>query len=292
MKKSILLAVSLLAFNFTPVFGQPGAVPPPVPTYQQRLAAIQASAASALQSESSAPALTKFNLDFAGGPPVLLVEAIKKATGKPLNVIIPANAADADLPPLKMNDVVMPQLFEALAAASRETTTVHIQNMPPGALTQLSSSYGFNTADSPITDSSIWYFHAERPSPPAVPAPEKVSVFYSLSPYLDRGFTVDDITTAIQTGWKMAGDTATPELSYHKETKMLIAFGEPNKLDTIQKVLAALPSSKLTRNEVEELKRNVQNLQTQLETLSRKIALPAAPQNSVELKQHINSAGD
>ena len=70
---------------------------------------------------------------------------------------------------------------------------------------------------------------------------EKVCRFYSLAPYLDRGFTVDDITTAIQTGWKMAG-VIPPELNYHKETKLLIAFGEPDELKTIQDVLNALPT--------------------------------------------------
>jgi hypothetical protein len=52
---------------------------------------------------------------------------------------------------------------------------------------------------------------------------------------------VDDITTAIQIGWKMAGVTPSPELDYHKETKLLIAYGEPDQLQTIEDVLQALP---------------------------------------------------
>jgi hypothetical protein len=63
---------------------------------------------------------------------------------------------------------------------------------------------------------------------------------YLLTPYLDRGLTVDDITTAIQTGWKMLGYSPTPELSFHKETKLLIAVGDPNQLETIDRVLSAL----------------------------------------------------
>jgi len=61
---------------------------------------------------------------------------------------------------------------------------------------------------------------------------------------LERGTTVDDITTAIQTGWKMLGDEEAPTINFHKDTKLLIAVGEPNKLETIDAVLNALDSSK------------------------------------------------
>jgi hypothetical protein len=52
--------------------------------------------------------------------------------------------------------------------------------------------------------------------------------------------TVDDITTAIQTGWKMLGENDTPTISFHKDTKLLIAVGEPSKLEMINAVLGAL----------------------------------------------------
>jgi hypothetical protein len=68
----------------------------------------------------------------------------------------------------------------------------------------------------------------------------KVCRFYSLAPYLDRHITVDDITTAIETGWKMLGDSAPANISFHKDTKLLIAVGEPSKLETIDAVLKAL----------------------------------------------------
>ena len=51
---------------------------------------------------------------------------------------------------------------------------------------------------------------------------------------------MDDITTAIETGWKMLGDTSPPTISFHKDTKLLIAVGEPSKLETIDAVLQAL----------------------------------------------------
>jgi len=276
MKKTILLAASLLAFNLTPVFGQPAPILPSRPitpesvsqpaadNYQQRLREI---INAANPSQQPPPALTKFNLDFPGGTPKELVAAIEKTMGKPLNAIIPTEDADLQMPPLKMNDVVVPQLFAALEAASRRT--VAVSTGFGGNYSTFTSDYGFKTADSPLTDASIWYFHSDKPSMPPIVSTEQVCQFYSLSQYLDRGFTVDDITTAIQTGWKMAGVTPTPELNYHKETKLLIAYGEPNKLQTIQQVLQTLPSVnqdfwRQANNRIIELQMQVDQLKKQL----------------------------
>jgi hypothetical protein len=245
MKTSIRLATCLFALLLTPVFGQLVTPAPPLPspgapTFQTRLQTLINRANSP---QDPAPVLTKFNLDFPGGTPAELVKAIQKATGKPLNVIIPTEDADIQLPPLKMNDVVAPQLFTALEVASRKTVALQNFNFP-NSYSQFTTEYGFKTADGPISDTSIWYFHAEKPNLPPVISEAKVCRFYFLEPYLDRGFTVDDITTAIQTGWKMMGEKETPEISFHKETKLLIAVGEPDKLAVIDNVLNALAQSK------------------------------------------------
>ena len=117
MKKSILLAASLLALNLTPVFGQPNpnGTPPPAPNFQQRLKEI-VNSANAPQNQP--PALTKFNLDFPGGTPAELVKAIEKAMGKPLNAIIPDENADTKIPALKMSNVDVPHLFNAVVNMS------------------------------------------------------------------------------------------------------------------------------------------------------------------------------
>ena len=51
---------------------------------------------------------------------------------------------------------------------------------------------------------------------------------------------MDDITTAIKSGWDMQHIDPQPRLSFHKETKLLIAVGDPNQLDAIDAVLKAL----------------------------------------------------
>lgn len=196
--------------------------------------------------------LTKFSLDFPGGTPKQLVAAIEKAMSRPLNAIILPEHADVAIPPLKMNNVDVRQLFQALESTSRKTeayvTSTFGGVRPASSYQQMTTSYGFQT-QGPVSDESIWYFYVEKPTlPPAqVRTPAKVCRYFSLAPYLDRGHTVDDITTAIQTGWKMLGEEDTPKISFHKETKLLIAVGDPNRLETIDAVLQALKAS-LPRN--------------------------------------------
>lgn len=212
--------------------------------------------------------LTQFSLDFPGGSPSQLVKAIEKAMGKRLNVIISKEDEAVELPPLKMENVVLPQLFTALEVASHKA--VSFPN-GPSSYQQFNTGYGFKSADE-MTDTAVWYFHVEKPSLPPVVSTQKVCQYYSMAPYLDRGFTVDDITTAIQTGWKMAGVSPTPELSYHKETKMLIAYGEPDKLSTIGQVLGVLPQLKMSWEDKNNVLNGFRGLQQEIEKLNQQVA--------------------
>jgi hypothetical protein len=145
--------------------------------------------------------------------------------------------ADNSLPEFKMHSVDVAQLFSALRLASVKSDAYQKPGWADWQFYQ--TTCGFKT-EGKITDDSIWYFYVEKPVLPPAPPPHKVCRFYSLTPYLDRGATVDDITTAIETGWKMLGDTSPPTISFHKDTKLLIAVGEPSKLETIDAVLKAL----------------------------------------------------
>lgn len=213
--------------------------------------------------------LTSFNLDFPGGTPAELVKSIESATGKPLNAIIPTEDADIQLPPLKMNDVFTPQLFTALGRATIRYVAVNNMN---GSYSQNEEDYSFQTSDNPITDTSIWYFYAEKPTLPPVNSAEPTCRFFQLQSYLNHGFTVDDITTAVQTGWKMAGITSPPELNYHKETNLLIAFGKPDELDTIQNVLNTLPGTYLNPGELNSLVDHINKLESQVSDLTQKVS--------------------
>jgi hypothetical protein len=276
MKKIISLASCLLVLNGSLLLAQsppPLIAPPPNPvngsqSFQQRLGKIMSAAGNPDEQ------LPTFNLDFPGGSPRDLVNAIEKATGKPLNVIIKTDDNhDVTLPALKLNGVNVAQIFQALESIPTVGRS-DVGGIDP-ATGLPAPHYGFTTTGEP-TENSIWIFQpigSNNPSPfgtrfvnPRPAAPEKICRFYSLAPYLERGFTVDDITTAIQTGWKMEehglsdGKSNIPEVNYHKETKMLIAYGDDEKLRMIDSVLQTLPRTTASVSELDDIHKSVSNL--------------------------------
>lgn len=176
--------------------------------------------------------LLRFDLDFKGGTPEQLVQAISAAQGRHLNMIIPTEYAATQLPPLKMNSVTVPELFRALSSATRIGKEVRT-----GPATSQMDVDGVEfRSDGSVTNTSVWYLRKDG----FLRAPTSQCRYYLLEPYLKRGLTVDDVTTALQTGWRMAGEKDLPRLSYHKETTLLIAVGDPVQLGILETMLQAL----------------------------------------------------
>lgn len=209
------------------------------------------------------PEATRFDLDFPGGDPVTFVAAISKALGKEVNAIIPDEHKEVRLPAMKVRQVTVVQVFEALEIAStrlveRRTPTGYVPG--PGMPQQMNiQNYnersGFRTKGA-HTEDAIWVFYHEGSpkSPPEPPAKPYVALrFFQLAPYLETGTKVEDITTAIQTGWKMLddaeqpkpvfhNDAEQPKLTFHKDTKLLIVAGPEQKLNVVSEVLQQLPT--------------------------------------------------
>jgi hypothetical protein len=176
----------------------------------------------------------RFDLDFRGGAPDELVAVIEKATGKPLNVIIPEEyrsrreqSPRVSIPAMKVTNVTVPDLFDAIRMANVSQASGFMPGMQP------QYGYGFETRGQ--GEDAVWYFY-NRPAPAG---PLDVCRFYQLAGYLES-FTIQDITTAIQTGWDLLGVNPKPRLKFHPETKLLIAVGQPDELRTIEDVLAQL----------------------------------------------------
>lgn len=69
---------------------------------------------------------------------------------------------------------------------------------------------------------ALTFFH--RYDTPAIPleAREKACRFYQINPYL-KNYSIESITTAIETGWKMLNIADPPTIRFHKDTGLLIA---------------------------------------------------------------------
>lgn len=181
----------------------------------------------------SEPSLPRFDLSFSGGTPKDLVRAVEKETGQPLNVIIPEGRSEVKLPELHLKNVTMLELSDALKLSSQKQEA-HGNGK---SYFTYQTGYFFKTVPVPTTN-SIWVFYQDLPAFP--PEPARTCRFYQLAPYLESGYKVDDITTAVETGWKMLGNPNSANISYHKDTKLLIAVGDSDALALIDQVLTKL----------------------------------------------------
>lgn len=192
--------------------------------------------------------LTKFDLDFPGGTPEDLVKAVEKVIGKPLNTIIPDECSELKISAVSVKNVTVAQLFDALTSVSKKEVRYVGSSYDGfdagGKYDEHNTTYGFKSEGVP-SENSIWYFYWDKgPMPVTVHSPSpNVCKFYQLSPYLEAGYKVEDITTAVETAWKMFGVTNAPDISYHKDTKILIVVGEEDKVDLIGGVLKQLSTT-------------------------------------------------
>ena len=186
---------------------------------------------------------TRFDLDFPGGTPRELARAIEAGRHKPLNLLVPEEAeGGVQIPAMKMTHVDLPDLFKALSSTSMKTESYVVESGGRRGYEQYQTGYTIQ-AQGPITDDTVWCFVYQGRTPPPVLPEKKTCRFFNLAPYLEdpsRNLKVEDITTAIETGWKMLGETSIPAVSFHKDTKLLIAVGESAKLEMIDMVLKEL----------------------------------------------------
>src|SRR6185503_5532335 len=78
--------------------------------------------------------------------------------------------------------------------------------------------------------------------------PQKSTLFFDLSKILDKTLTIEDVTTAIRTGWAAAADGKEPvpeALKFHQESKLLIATGAPEQLEAVTSIVRLLENRNL-----------------------------------------------
>ena len=186
---------------------------------------------SGKQKETTVPsAPLRFDLDFKGGSIRALFDAIGAARGKPVNVYLPREAESISVAPFRVSGVTVTEILDAVSSSGGSQIY--------GNAKERLFHYSLTSAAESSPDSAVWTVKVEDFSTPT----ESVCHVYSLSPYLESNLSVDDITTAIRTAWKMLNYTpSTVNLSYHRETKLLIAVAPEEELKAVEQVLAALP---------------------------------------------------
>ncbi|HEY8901090.1 MAG TPA: hypothetical protein VIM61_11825 [Chthoniobacterales bacterium] len=260
-------------------------------------------AAPPMPGSSSTPApadeskLTRFDLDFPGGTPAELAAAISKATGKHLNLIVPPKDGDRRIMPLKLDNVTVPELFQAVAAISQKTEAwIHRTGEGEKRVERAEVSLTFQSGGGPLGDDTVWWVKSSGPQDDMLRLQSEladtpaITRYFQLAPYLEN-YSIEDITTAVQTGWKMAKVEPMPQLSFHKETSLLIAVGPEASVKQIPEVLAQLRRDrgptvekivKLQAELDEVLAKKIGDWQEKARALSEKIRDLAAQQKANE----------
>jgi len=183
-----------------------------------------------------------FDVTFNGGKPQDLMKVLEKARNETTPVIIPANATDIVLPPFELRNVTLSELFNALnLLGSSDNWSWHMSKASGDAgsniwvLIKSTSNNVTGRGSVPI------YNYNPQPSP----APPEMKVQPIHVGYLLGKYKIEDLTTAIETGWEMAGKSAdpkaqAPELKYHKDTELLLIKGYPAQISFVNELLLQL----------------------------------------------------
>ncbi len=155
-----------------------------------------------------------FDLDFPGGSPAELVKAIEKADGKTPNVIIQPGAEKIVFPKLQLKSVTINRIFDTLNRTKDGNER---------------SIYCTWTAQN-----KIWVLQT-------LEADNKIiGKVFSVELYLQK-YKIEDIITAIQSAWGMAGTDQGTGLKFHQETQLLMVIvSNPEQLRVVENVLQEL----------------------------------------------------
>jgi len=180
-------------------------------------------------SEPSSSDSIRFNLDFPGGTVVEFVDAIGKARGTPVNVVIPEELKTVMMPDMKMTQVDARALFEAASTALVRTVRFSRRGLSGSE----QRGYVFRT----VRD-GVWSFIRLDTSDDDSLTDQSV-VFFNLEPYLGQ-YSIDDIITVIEAGNQLRPNNEPLSLKFHKETKLLVVRGTPEDLNLVKGALNEL----------------------------------------------------
>ncbi|MGF1448411.1 MAG: hypothetical protein ACFB20_03225 [Opitutales bacterium] len=206
---------------------------------------VQAAAHS--QSATQPKTEDRITMDFPGGTPAELIEAIDRALGRPINVILPEGSEKLRMPPVRVADADYGYVLQSIQHGEQIALTTSRGGSP--GLTTRSITYrdvGYRWEQ----NRDVWVLRIHQvPMEPHVQQVQTVA----LGSYLER-YRIEDITTAIRLAWDNQPGPAsladspyvawTPpkpaSLHFHEETQLLVAVATPQEIALMQTTLEEL----------------------------------------------------
>lgn len=201
----------------------------------------------------------RFNIEFDGGKPELLVRIISTAAGFEPNTVIHPDAQDVEIPPFNLRDVTAGQVFSTvnvLLSPSGEAQWTQVKVPSPGGRR---GPFGGEEQQ----DAEIWTLLSARTRPNSE-TPAKVCRVYNLQPVLEK-YTIEDINSLINGAWDLINGPVPQifnqqqnkqflkrlkhtsdqrgSMKFHQETKLLIVRGPVDQIEAVDQVIAQLNST-------------------------------------------------
>ncbi|MHC5036184.1 MAG: hypothetical protein ACYTHM_02620 [Planctomycetota bacterium] len=171
------------------------------------------------------------DIDFPGGTLAKLLDLIETTIRSKANVIISEQAKSAIVPPFHLRSVTAHEIFTAISKIHLGNT-VGLQASRRGNILAVTSTQA--KLDPRLQKRKVQLYDVRDLLNPRGP------------------LKVEDIVTAIETGWKMEFKVPSGELKFHQESKLLIAAGSPDELRVIENVLQELRKGTQTQRKLEE----------------------------------------
>jgi len=239
--------------------------------------------APAPESAPPAPQAPTFSVEFPGGTVKAYVEAVKRAANDKVNVVLPKDAEDVPIPALSMRDVTAQTALESLRYAVGDDSEHQF------AASRIS-------LPDALSETFVIAHHVRKTSPPQQmmgfpqqPPQQQSTRVFSIRDLVEppagaetdpkAAVTTETVLSALRALSELDAKTKTnpPELMLHDESKILIARGTTDQLQSIDAVLSELRGSLIgKRNQAEEQSkraRQVKLQQVELEAQERQVTL-------------------
>lgn len=199
-------------------------------------------AASEKERDRTATEEVRFDLSFPGGSFLDLIRLIHEVTGKPPNVIVGPGARETRLPPFELYSVSADQVFNAIIglAMSRESELSGMTIILRDGIWIIDRAIRRDVPSPGVRPGGGREGMTTDPFAPSPGKPEQITHIFQIRQLLAK-FELEDITTAIETAWELAGyEEASRTLRFHHETKLLFVRGSRDQIRLVEQVLKEL----------------------------------------------------
>lgn len=185
------------------------------------------------------------DLDFRGGNAAEYIEALRKAAGDKVNVVVMDQVDAVSVPAVRLRGVDFASAIGILNGESSETDSAYVK-LDVRAIEP--SSIG-----GPIAGVSRRVFKVTAEMRPKGPdLRSQMSSIWSVVDLLGSGFSADDISTAISSALDLMLDGAEPaNIRFHEETGLIMAFGSHQEIEVVSNVIDQLRVAASQRYEQE-----------------------------------------